>query len=73
MFLPFVDWELKFGVLSLGRGVWEPKLVTPIILSGIVIVAHQCFGLCPLTWFFVSPPLCPFGICGLVAEFGVFS
>lgn len=27
------------------------------------------FGLCPLTWFFVSPPLCPIGICGLVAEF----
>jgi len=38
VFLHFVDWELKFGVFSLGRGIWEPKLVTLIILSGIIIV-----------------------------------
>ena len=70
MFFPFVDWELKFGVFSLGRGIWEPKIVTPIILSGIIIVAPKCLGYVHLLG---SLFLLSLSICGLVAEFGVSS
>ena len=74
VFFSFVDWELKIWSFLFGkRYLGTQACNSNYSVWDITIVATQVFGLCPLTWFFVPPPLCPFGICGLVAEFGVFS
>lgn len=73
MFLPFVDWELRFGVLSLGRGIWEPKLVTLIILSGIVIVAPKCLGYVHLLGSSFLLLFVQLGFVDWWLNFGVFS